>query len=273
MRRTSINTEDHVTTTSRSSITVIQVEADVFCADAKMNEATKTEMKAFMRNTMMELQQPLLQAAADNAKQIVETSLKQCNTKLKDEIDEEIAECSNNDKLKNNINQSNLDFCRQIKDIWKKAERAVNEKDTQKSTQYFEKGKEIIKNRTQALRIADKEGWDTALAFLDDPLVDGPDQEKRLKKARTTVQTNKSLTNKWVGNKKRENNAAYDYAWRLKRRNFGQDDERRSFSNYQTVNTNNKKSGGQSNTCWSCNRFGHFSSNCPNNNDNKSYRY
>ena len=234
-----------------------------------MDEAAKEEMKAFMKDMVTEMQRPLLQAAADNAKKIMESSMKEHSTKLKDEFDEEMAECTGNEKLKNNINESNLDFCRQIKDIWKKAERAVHEKDSQKSTQCFDKGKKIIKNRMQALRIADREGWDVALAFLDDPLVDNPDQEKRLKKARTTVQANKS------SHKKRNSNFVAENRWRSRRKNYGADEERSGNSTYQpSSHTGNKRSWGQTNTgpCWICNRFGHFASNCPNSN-NKSSRY
>ena len=147
-----------------------------------MDDATKEEMKTFMKDTLSEMQRPLLQAAADNAKSIVDASMKMHSTQLKEEFDEEIADFGSREKLKNNINESNLDFCRQIKDIWKKAERAVKDKDDQKSKTCFDKGKTLINNRMQALRIADREGWDVALAFLDDPIVDNPDQEKATEK-------------------------------------------------------------------------------------------
>ena len=252
---------------SRFSITSFKFEADEH-TERKMDDAAKEELISFMKETMMEMQQPLLQAAAENTQRIVDVSIKKGKSELKEEMDGEIAECSKHEKLKNNINESNIDFCRQIKDIWKKAERAVEDKQMEKSKQFFEKGKKIIKNRIQALRIADKEGWDVALAFLDDPLVDGPDEEKRLKKARRTVQTNKSLTN----SKKRENNTVSEYERRSKLRNYGASDGRQGTSNYQTT-TNSRKSWGQDSKCWSCNRLGHFSSSCPYTRDYRSHRY
>ena len=111
----------------------------------------------------------------------------------------------------------------------------------------------------QALRIADKDGWEVALAYLDDPLVDGPDEEKRFKKARRAVQLNKTAANF----KKRQNdNPSSEYERRTKSKNYGVAEGEQGTS-YQARGTSARKTWGQENTCWTCNRAGHFASSCP----------
>ena len=78
-----------------------------------------------------------------------------------------------------------------MEDIWKKTGRAIEEENVPKAMTLIEKGKKLTKNRLKALRIADNEGWDTALAYLSDDLASCSEEEKRMKKARRVVHTNR----------------------------------------------------------------------------------
>ena len=84
---------------------------------------------------------------------------------LKDTIDDEVAGCSTNTIFKNNINKSNFTFCKQIRDIWKKTDRAIEEGQITKAKEYIQEDKTLTNKRIEVLRIADRDGWDTALAY------------------------------------------------------------------------------------------------------------
>ena len=102
---------------------------------------------------------------------------------LREDFDTQLT-AKNDHSFRNNINESNYEFCKEMSEVWRKAERAVDEKETEKSKEIFKKGKELLENRMQAIIIGDKEGWDIALGYVSDPLVKTAEQEKRLKKAR-----------------------------------------------------------------------------------------
>ena len=68
--------------------------------------------------------------------------------------------------------------------MWKKTERAIHEDQVEIAKRIVELGKNLTKIRLKVLRIADKDGWDNALAYLSDELASGSEDEKRLKKAR-----------------------------------------------------------------------------------------
>ena len=150
-----------------------------------MDANAKEEMKAMMTEIMQGHQIDLLRIAQQNAEKVVNEKIKKTQSELQDVIDEEVAGCSYTDTtFKNIINRSNYEFCRQVNDLWKKTERAIEEKDLEKAKKYTTEGKNIVDNRMTALRLADKDGWDVALAFLSDELASNVAQEKRIKEAR-----------------------------------------------------------------------------------------
>ena len=151
----------------------------------------QNDVEAFMTAKMQEQQTELLRLAAKNTDVIMAQNIKESNSAIKDVIDDEVEGCSTWDgNFKNNINKSNYDFCKQVEDMWKKTGKAIEEENVPKAMNLIEKGKKLTKNRLKALRIADKEGWDTSLAYLSDDLT-SCSEENSLKKARCVVQTNR----------------------------------------------------------------------------------
>ena len=150
----------------------------------------QTDVEAFVTAKMQEQQTALLRLVAKNTEGIVAQKIKESNAAIKDVIDK-VAGCSTWDgNFKNNINKSSYDFCKQVEDIWKKTGRAIEEENVPTAMNLIEKVRKLTKNRLKALRIVDKEEWDTALAYLSDDLAPCS-EEKRLKKARSVVHTNR----------------------------------------------------------------------------------
>ena len=112
-----------------------------------MDETSKAEFQALIKETMQEQQQALLQSAALNAENVVTEKIKENNTQIKEAIDTEVAGSSKQHgyTFKNNINKSNADFCRQVQDIWKRTERALDEQNVNKAKELVVQGKDLIK--------------------------------------------------------------------------------------------------------------------------------
>ena len=202
---------------------------------------------------MQTQQSAFLKSAAINAVDIVDQRISQNNSELKDTIDDEVAGCSTDVSFKNNINKSNFRYCHQVRDIWKKTDRAIDEGQLTKSKEYIKAGKNLTNKRMEVLRIADREGWDTALAYLSDDLVADPESEKRLKKARRTAQASrenkKQCTSSYHGVKRTTDRKTDGNDWKDKNSNTSP-----SFKRFR--NTDSK-------TCWSCCRLGHMPPNFP----------
>ena len=221
-----------------------------------MDESTKQQMKCLLREIVQEQQVGVLQAAAHNAEKMVEERLQKSQSELKDVIDDEVAGCSHAEStFKNNINRSNYEFCRQVQDIWRKTERAIDERQTPKAKTLLEKGKKIINNRMKALKIADKEGWDVALAYLSDELASDDEQEKRLKKARRDTDSKRATSGKRVMRNP-------DYGKRDTKKFTGNFGEGQPF--YQKPFLGRKSWPSDDKVvCWSCGRLGHKSTQSP----------
>ena len=75
---------------------------------------------------MQTQQSALLKSAAINAMYIADRRIAQNNSALKSTVDDEMAGCSTDVSFKNNINKSNFNYCKQVRDIWK-MDRAIDE--------------------------------------------------------------------------------------------------------------------------------------------------
>jgi len=86
----------------------------------RINALVDEGVKRYMRQQ----QQDLLQASAQNSQAIVENGIRECSSRVRDAIDEEIENVQEYDdfKWKNKINKNNFDFTKQVNDIWKKQE-------------------------------------------------------------------------------------------------------------------------------------------------------
>ena len=123
---------------------------------------------------MQDQQQVLLRSAAANTAEIVSQAIKDNNAGLRETIDEVASGSMYDDVImKNNINRNNFDFCKQVDAIWKKTERAITEGQLEKASGLCQQGKKLTTKRLKVLRIADKDGWDTALAYISDELASG----------------------------------------------------------------------------------------------------
>ena len=223
-----------------------------------MDDNTKEEIKTLISDTLKDKAIDILRAATENADKIVEERLKKGTATLRDDLDEQLASKTQGEhSFKNNINESNFDFCKKIDDIWRKTERAVEEKDKTKTKELLKKGRDLLENRMQALIIADKEGWDVALAYVSDPLVRTAEQEKRLKKARREAQAAKDSSSK----KKRDSENAR-FGPKRSYQNECQDGSSRKRQNNLYGNLDRRSWGPEPKKCWRCGAYGHLSTRC-----------
>ena len=220
-----------------------------------MDGATSNAIQELIRTTMKEQQIAMLETAAANAEDLIATKLHENNREIRDTLDREMERgATHNDHIfTNNINKNNHSFCKQIDDLWERTERAVQENNQEKAKGYAQQGKTLTRKHLKLLRIADKDGWDTALAYVSDDLASNSDDEKHLKAARRAAQTKRqsskrrersSLYSSEIGNDWASNRPEGDYTW--------------CSNNFKP----NSKSDAK--ICWSCGKFGHFSSPCQN---------
>ena len=69
-------------------------------------------------------------------------------------------------------------------EIYHKIELAVEESDEEEHGQLLRESMRRINERNKILTVTDHYGWETALAYLTDPIASDEEDEKRLKKAR-----------------------------------------------------------------------------------------
>ena len=90
----------------------------------------KEEIRNIISDTMKEKATDILTAATTNADKIVEDKLREQTNNLRDDFDDQISTKTKSEHaFKSNVNKSNFDFTKQIDDIWRKTERAIDDKD------------------------------------------------------------------------------------------------------------------------------------------------
>ena len=101
---------------------------------AAIKELSKVEGATQIKAT----QKDLLQSAANTASKICEANVKLSTSKLRDSLDDDV-NYKDEQSLRNNINHSNFNFCRDVEMIWNRTERAVNEGSSAKAVALIEK--------------------------------------------------------------------------------------------------------------------------------------
>lgn len=114
-----------------------------------MDDATKNKIKEIITtSTFQDKAVGILQAATLNAGKLFDQKIRETTNDIRDDFDQQIMQKTRTEHyFKNNINQSNYDFCKQAEDIVTKVERAVDAKHTEKAKEPLEKGKASIQNR------------------------------------------------------------------------------------------------------------------------------
>ncbi len=222
------------------------------------------QLKQVMREdtiaTIKTTQKELLQSAAATASKISEAGVKESAAKLRDAIDEEVGYTQEDCSFKNNINRSNFDFCREVEALWKRAGRAVEDSNRTKAAEIIDKGKKLTRKRMKCFKLADREGWAVALAYLSDDLASDDDQAKKLKNARKEVKSKRDEDSSFSGRRNR------DWDSRDHTQNWGAGASRyegyRNNSRGEYGNRNNTRRSGSGPTCYRCGRLGHRSANC-----------
>ena len=229
-----------------------------------MDDAYREEVKQLIAESFREQQGELLRATTSNSIQIVEKMLQKTTSHIQDTIDDEIAGSSSGYEFKNNINKSNFKFAKEVNDTFKKTARAIADNDRPKANGLIEKGKTLSKERIEALRVADKEGWDVALAYLNEDLVSGAEKEKKLKTARKEATTARE-----VAAKKRKLSSHQNYTTerdgKKKEDWYSQNRGERSSYGFGGRKYGNEKKERTDKTCWTCGRMGHFWAACSKN--------
>ena len=106
----------------------------------------------------------------------------------------------------------------------------------------LKEGMAKINERNKILTVTDCYGWETAQAYLADPIASDSEDEKKLKKARKEAKANKEERRRAVKSKRRENPSS-----------------KRPFHGSNAWGSLPASHHSQSPTCWCCGRPGHFS--------------
>ena len=126
--------------------------------------------------------------------QFLETQLRKAN-KRKDPKQDTKPEY----KFSKRWNEEQFEF---NKSIYKKLEQAIEESDEAKRVSLLKEGMAKINERNKILTVTDRYGWETAQAFLADPIASDSEDEK---KARKEAKANKEEKRRAVKSKQREN--------------------------------------------------------------------
>lgn len=198
----------------------------------KEKENSAQEIEAIIKRCMQEQQVKLLQAADSNAQKIVEAKMQNQDEKLKK---------LESVKLKSPANQKQLDFETQVLKMWDNTELALNNGDQETAKKCVKEGKKLVLSRTKLIRLADREGWATALAYETDDLASDSEDEKRISKAIKSANTKlKRLPKKRTDQNNSEN------LENSKKQRF--EKQTRDWDNV---------------LCWRCGKRGHYMSRCP----------
>ena len=169
--------------------------------------------------------------------------------------------------LSNNINQSNYNFCREVEAVWKRAGRAVEDNNKTKAADLIEKGKRLTRKRMKCFRLADKEGWDVALAFLSDDMASDDDEAKRLKTARKETKAKREQRDNARDRPNRQRREGRFSRGEQPRGPRSPSREQNDYGRYRDnagFDTGNRgySTRRPENTCWRCGRIGHLSFQC-----------
>ena len=131
------------------------------------------------------------------------------------------------------------------KSIYNKLEQAVEESDEAERVSLFKEGMAKINKQNKILTVTDFYGWETAQAYLADPIASDSEDEKKLKKARKKVKANKKQKRRAAKSKRRENPSS-----------------KRPFHGSNAQDGLPASHHSQSPTCWCCGWPGHFFRSC-----------
>ena len=169
--------------------------------------------------------------------QILETELRNAN-KRKDPKQDTKPEY----KFSKRWNEEQFEF---NKSIYNKLEQAIEESDEAERVSLLKEGTAKINEWNKILTVTDCYAWETAQAYLADPIASDSEDEKKLKKAREEAEANKGEKRRAVKSKRRENPSS-----------------KRPFHGSNAWGSLPAGHHSQSQTCWRCRRPGHFSRSC-----------
>ena len=128
----------------------------------------------------------------------------------------------------------------------------------------------ITKKRMKCIKLADNEGWDTALAFLSDDLASDDEEAKKLKTARKDTKAKRELNSqncRFRLNRQQRDGQFYREGVRE-----GPRSPRRDTNDYGRYRDRENAGYGQGNrgystyrpgiSCWRCGELGHTFYNC-----------
>jgi len=149
------------------------------------------------------------------------------------------------------------DFIRKIDETLDEADAAVDEGQTSVAKELLAKGKRLLQEKLEHIKIADKYGWDTLDAYVDEEVVEGDEKRRRLARARTEANRQQQRRTGRTGNRNptfRERNqmpfrdlptSSTDAGHRFFRQPASQ-----------------PSGSSRSQACWKCGKFGHWADEC-----------
>ena len=161
----------------RSVLKIISVENSGRKELREVKMSSPEEIKNMIKEVMKEQQIHLLEAAASTTDLMITDRLK------KDEETRRRESLS----LKHAGNQKQLSHENKIMEIWKKTEHLLEKNSIKEAKDMITEGKKLTQSRIKLIRLADREGWAVANAYISDDLASDTEDEKRIQRAVRTV--------------------------------------------------------------------------------------
>ena len=212
-------------------------------------QATSTQLDELVQKIVTAQQPTLLQTAAETAERVVEDVLKRRESRLIDDVSEELKKSSALDKvtLRTPGNRDQFNHGKDVLEKINSATKSINSGDANKAKDILEEGKKSINKRLKLIRI-DREDWATVQEYLSDDLASDSEDEKQINRAIKNATSKKEK----LARKKPQANRFFPYRRNQPLQKF----------NYLTqgvsqTSTFRPQSVTNERVCWSCGRRGH----------------
>ncbi len=205
-----------------------------------------------------------LKSAAENSKTIVSSVVSSTKSKLTDQFQEEIYSRKDEEiKWKNNLNKDHFDFADQMNRVMARAEIAYSEKRYERVAELIKEGKSKSKQRKKIIRLADRDGWEVAFAYMSDDLAEDESDRKLMSKAKKAVANEKSdkKDSQSQAAKGRQGGSSSGYNQSRDKSRRG-DADHGSSSGYTTGYATGRKRPFPGRRCFNCNKHGHIAEEC-----------
>ena len=181
----------------------------------------------------------VLKTANENTQQLLDEKLPEQRSEKRSKLEKVT--------LYSKSNQQQMNFQQQVLDIFEKSDTMIERNKLKEAQNLIEKGKRLCYDRIKLIRIADRDGWATAMAYQSDDLASDSEDEKRIQKANRIAASRKRMRQKEYPSTSNSSN-------NTKNNPSPAEGPKQSQRRYKMEDV----------ICWKCGQKGHFFSSCTN---------